>query len=65
MTTRASRTGHEEAASHAPSDASPDTASIRDRMIAILLALALVAGLKWSYAVTMPLAAAIFLMAAV
>lgn len=65
MTRRAPRTGHDEAASHASRDASPDTRSIRDRMIAILLALALVAALKWSYAVTMPLAAAIFLMAAV
>lgn len=58
-------TGHEEAASHAPRDASADTGSTRNRMIAILLALALVACLKWSYPVTMPLAAAIFLMAAV
>ena len=64
MTTRASRRGDGEA-TPPPRDYLPDTGSIRDRMIAILLALALVAGLKWSYAVSMPLAAAIFLMAAV
>lgn len=58
MTMPASRARHAEVAL-------PDTPSARDRMIAILLGLALVAGLKWSYAVTMPLAAAIFLMAAV
>src|SRR5215218_8978296 len=40
----------------------PDT--VRNRLLAVITTLLVVAGLKWSYPVTMPLAAALFVIAA-
>lgn len=41
-----------------------DPDSVRNRLLAVIAALLAIAGLRWSYPVTMPLAAAVFVVAA-
>ena len=43
----------------------PDPPSVRNRLLAVITTLLMIAGLRWSYPVTMPLAAAVFIVAAI
>ena len=43
----------------------PDAPSVRDRLLGLIAALLVIAGLRWSYPVSMPLAGAIFIVAVI